>query len=97
MGKGLDMYLVLEEIEKILREIDDLRAENKRLEKEREMLWKTVDRMEREKSEMDRYSITKVIATKGNRAALQTIDGKTGEIGYVAVEITADGKVRGLG
>ncbi|MBQ9269696.1 MAG: hypothetical protein IJ206_09300 [Oscillospiraceae bacterium] len=82
---------------KLLTENAKLRMEMTRLNKEREMLWKTVDRMEREKSEMDRYSITQIVATRGNRAALQIIDGKTGKIGLVAIEITADGKVRGIG
>ena len=84
-------------LKNIIQRNMELRKEMAHLEKEREMLWKTVDRLEREKSERNRYSITKIIATNKNRAALQTIDGETGELGYVAVEITADGKVRGLG
>ena len=76
-------------------EINKLRKENRMLEKEREMLWKTVDRMEKEYRERDRIKIDSVVTQNGNLFVLKTRDMKTGEIGYIGGQIGKDGKLVG--
>ena len=86
----------LQERAKLLTENTKLRMEISRLEKEREMLWKTVDRLEGEKNAGQRYSIHEIIHKNGNKAAIQVMDLKTGKIEIACMEVSDDGKVRDL-